>query len=497
MQKLSSAVAARGRCARPRRRRMWRRREQEQRAGQQHDPSTAGKKGGTITILARAGTSTTSTRATGTTRPTTQISGVTTQRPLYSLTSRTARSPTPDLAAGMPQVSNGGKTVTIKIRTGIKYSPPVANRRGHVRRREVRHGARLPPQVGNGYAGAYFGDIVGAQRLAASTAPEISGIQTPDKYTVVFQLTKPSGVFRRRALALPLHGAGAEGLRGQVRRRQARRRTGSTRSSPGPYMIENDGSGTIHAGYQPGPADRRSCATRTGTRRRAGGRRTSTRSSSRTAATSTVAARKILNGHADATATPRPPPADPEAGPARRQKASSQITPTRRQPLHRAEHARSSRSTTSIVRKAVASVIDRTPCGLTRGGPIVGDHRHALHPAGLPGFDQAGGFAGPGYDFDKNPNGDLAMATANLKKAGYPSGKYTGPPLLTVADNLSPAPEDRRGVAAAAREDRRQGEAPRGAARDDVSRSSAACRRRAVPSARTSAGSPTSTSHSR
>ena len=26
-----------------------------------------------------------------------------------------------------------------------------------------------------------------------------------------------------------------------------------------------------------------------------------------------------------------------------------------------------------------------------------------------------------------------------MKKAGYPSGKYTGPPLLTVADNEAPA----------------------------------------------------------
>ena len=28
-----------------------------------------------------------------------------------------------------------------------------------------------------------------------------------------------------------------------------------------------------------------------------------------------------------------------------------------------------------------------------------------------------------------------------MKKAGYPSGKYTGAPLLTVADNQSPAKE--------------------------------------------------------
>ena len=53
----------------------------------------------------------------------------------------------------------------------------------------------------------------------------------------------------------------------------------------------------------------------------------------------------------------------------------------------------------------------------------------------MPGFEQAGGNAGPGYDFYANPNGNLALAESYMKKAGYPSGKYTGPPLLTIADN--------------------------------------------------------------
>src|SRR3954452_6892828 len=34
-----------------------------------------------------------------------------------------ASKPTPDMATAEPQLSDGGKTMTIKIRSGVKYSP--------------------------------------------------------------------------------------------------------------------------------------------------------------------------------------------------------------------------------------------------------------------------------------------------------------------------------------------------------------------------------------
>jgi peptide/nickel transport system substrate-binding protein len=59
-------------------------------------------------------------------------------------------------------------------------------------------------------------------------------------------------------------------------------------------------------------------------------------------------------------------------------------------------------------------------------------------PPGQPGYDQAGGAKGPGYDFMSHPSGDMALAAQYMKKAGYPSGKYTGKETLTmVSDNAT------------------------------------------------------------
>src|ERR1700686_904051 len=48
-----------------------------------------------------------------------------TQRPLYSYKPNTFSEVTPDMAEGMPTISNGGKLVKVKIRKGVHFSPPV------------------------------------------------------------------------------------------------------------------------------------------------------------------------------------------------------------------------------------------------------------------------------------------------------------------------------------------------------------------------------------
>src|SRR6187431_1969970 len=61
----------------------------------------------------------------------------------------------PDLAEEYPTVSADGKTVTIKLKKGIKFSPPV-NR--EVKAKDVKYALErcFLPQVGNGYSNLYF-----------------------------------------------------------------------------------------------------------------------------------------------------------------------------------------------------------------------------------------------------------------------------------------------------------------------------------------------------
>src|SRR5205814_2252048 len=48
-----------------------------------------------------------------------------TDRPLMSFKPDNATQEVPDLAASPPTISSDGKTVTVKIRSGVKFSPPV------------------------------------------------------------------------------------------------------------------------------------------------------------------------------------------------------------------------------------------------------------------------------------------------------------------------------------------------------------------------------------
>src|SRR3954452_8616105 len=48
-----------------------------------------------------------------------------TQRPLLSYKPDNAQAPVPNLASGPPKVTNGGKPLTVTIRKGVKFSPPV------------------------------------------------------------------------------------------------------------------------------------------------------------------------------------------------------------------------------------------------------------------------------------------------------------------------------------------------------------------------------------
>jgi peptide/nickel transport system substrate-binding protein len=367
-----------------------------------------------------------------------------TQRPLlaYRPGSVTA---IPDLAASMPRVSNDGKTVTVQIRRGVRFSPPV-NR--EVTSADVKYAIErgFAPSVANGYVGAYFGDLVGVPKGAPKGVPNIRGIETPGKYTIVFKLTKPSGVFIG-ALGLPVTAP--------VPAEYARPHDDKTASdygmyqvATGPYMIANNASGKL-TGYQPGrlielvrnPNWRRSTSWRPAYADKV--------LFKEGYQDPTILTRQILSGSADANGDTPPPAAELRSILANPNERSQLVfTPTggsRYVALNTSKPPFDNQD----VRMAVAYALDRNAMRLTRGGPVDGKiATHFISPDfGTKGFVQAGG-----YEFNPFPSAsfgsDVAKAKAMLKKAGYADGMFSGPEVTQVADNTPPGSDTAKVVAA-------------------------------------------------
>src|SRR5947209_7067066 len=82
-----------------------------------------GKRGGTLTVLSNGDVDYIDPGAAY--YQFTYILTFPTQRPLYSYGPTDISKAVPDLAASDPQISDGGKTITVKLRSGVRFSPPV------------------------------------------------------------------------------------------------------------------------------------------------------------------------------------------------------------------------------------------------------------------------------------------------------------------------------------------------------------------------------------
>jgi peptide/nickel transport system substrate-binding protein len=104
----------------------------------------------------------------------------------------------PDLATAVPKPTDGGKTYTFHLKSGVKFAPPV-NRA--VTSKDVKYALQrlANPKNGGQYA-FYYSDIVGWANGAKNK--NISGITTPNNSTIVIKLSKPRGDFLY-ALAMP------------------------------------------------------------------------------------------------------------------------------------------------------------------------------------------------------------------------------------------------------------------------------------------------------
>jgi peptide/nickel transport system substrate-binding protein len=355
-----------------------------------------------------------------------------THRALYAFKPDNATEPVPDLAADKPQISEDLKKVTVKIKPGVKFSPPV-NR--EVTSKDVKYAFErfFSVNVGGQY-GTYFSSIAGTPKSPTKGVKSISGIQTPDDQTIVFNLSRPEGVLIAAALVMPITMPVPEEYAKEFDAKNPS--TYNTHVvATGPYMVKNNAQGNT-VGYQAGKSIdlvRNPNWDKSTDFRPAflDGIQMTTNDSN-----AAVSAQQVLTGSHLALDT-NPPAAQLRDAVTNRKGQFVQLPGggyryfplnTTIKPLDNAD-----------VRRAIVAAFDRDAALKARGGKFTGDIPTHFLPPGIPGFEEAGGAAGPGFDFLKNPRGDMTVATNYMKKAGYPSGKYTGSEeLLLISANADP-----------------------------------------------------------
>ena len=350
-----------------------------------------------------------------------------TQTPLYTFTP-TSDKPTPLLASGPPQVSNGGKTVTVHIKSGWKFSPPV-NR--VITSKDVAWAFQrmFNSNIQNGYASGYF-PIVGAK--STTTDAPISGISTPNNTTIVFHLTKPFGPTMVEALTMPGTSAIPAGSTTAADKSSPSKWDSdpTTQTFTGPYMIKS---------YSPGRSI--TLVRNPNWNRKLDGVRPaySDQIVWNAGADPTVAARQTLDS-SDLLMVDTPPSSVLKSA---YESKKSQLSIAPLGSYYAALNTQVPPFNNINLRKAVIAASNREAYLLARGGKLVGSvATHFILPE-VSGFQQAGGDAGFGEDFVSHPAGDMSVATKYMKLAGYPSGKYTGNTnVLIVGSNADPGPQE-------------------------------------------------------
>jgi peptide/nickel transport system substrate-binding protein len=359
-----------------------------------------------------------------------------TNRTLYSFKPEDGTNPVPDLAEADPEISADKKTVTVKIRKGVKFGPPV-NRA--VTSKDVKYAIErfFSVNVGGQYPG-YFQPIVGTPTKPTTGVKPISGITTPDDQTIVFKLSQPVGVSFAAALVMPITAPVPEEFAKKFDSENPSTYNTHVISS-GPYMVENDDSGST-TGYKagksitlvrnpnwdgPGTGDYRPAYL--------------DKVILKTNQTNTqVAGQQVLDGQSLILDTN--PPSNVLKKVVTQVKDQFVTVPSggyRYFPMNTSKAPFNDIN----VRKAVMAGFSRNAARLARGGKYVGDLATHFLPPEFPGFDQAGGAAGFGLDYfnDKDTDGNTDVAAKYFKAAGMSSGKFEGSDeVFVVGANADP-----------------------------------------------------------
>jgi len=366
-----------------------------------------------------------------------------TQRTLYAFAPDDATKVVPDLAKGLPKISDDGKTVTVTIRSGVRFAPPVDR---EVTSRDIKYAMEraFTKQVPSGYAASYFGSIVGVPKKPnAGDYQEISGIQTPDDHTLVLRLSKPDAGLVAQVLV--------KGITAPVPKEYARKfdqqnpsTYGEHVASTGAYMVERDASGKI-TGWEPGRELRL-------VRNPNWDPKTDFRPAYLDAVTiaggnadSAVAARRTLSGQGFICCDAGSPPVELVRSAMARTPEQVKLFPARLTNWV-ALNTTIAPLDNLNVRRALMAGVNRSALRLPRGGPLMGDLATGYLPPGLQGYEEAGGaHQGADLDFNAHPEGDAEVAKKYMlaaKADGLPiddQGIYTGDTkILAVAANSTP-----------------------------------------------------------
>jgi peptide/nickel transport system substrate-binding protein len=97
----------------------------------------------------------------------------------------------PDLAAGMPQVSDDGLTWTFQLRQGLVYAPPFDDT--PIVSRDLVHALERTARFGEPGVWDYFVPVRGFEEYRSRDADSIVGLETPDDRTLVVRLEQVTG----------------------------------------------------------------------------------------------------------------------------------------------------------------------------------------------------------------------------------------------------------------------------------------------------------------
>jgi peptide/nickel transport system substrate-binding protein len=282
------------------------------------------------------------------------------------------------------------------------------------------------PGVDSPAAQLYFADVKGVAAVAAGRRTLPSGLETPDDHTLEIRLNAPTGRLVADALTLPL-AAPVPPKYAHRSDRLPRSTYGRHQVFTGPYRIASSRNHRLPPADAPQiTLERNPNWDSAEDFRPAFLHRIVLDQHSPEAA---KLARSVLGGSAAVNGS-APAPADLLRA-LRTRRAQVELRPageitfvalnTRLAPFDDPE-----------VRRAVSAAFDRDGLRGALGGAAVGKvATHWIAP-GVPGFEEAGGEAGPGMRFLAFPEGNLALARRYLRRAGYARGRIAGFPVLEL-----------------------------------------------------------------